>query len=79
MVAAAGNRAVPDGHVPRGPLHHAGLARIKDLQLPSNGFSLAWARWVAIGEATAQAKATTPTAAAGNRRHQMFDMSYLLR
>jgi hypothetical protein len=51
---------------------------LKILQLPSNGFSLAWARW-AIGEATAQVKATTPTAAAGNRRHQMFDMSYLSR
>jgi hypothetical protein len=49
------------------------------VQLPSNGFSLAWARWAATGEATAQAKATTPRAAAGNRRHQMFDMSYLLR
>ena len=52
---------------------------LKILQLPSNGLSLAWARWAAIGEATAQAKATTPTAAAGNRRHQMFDMSYLPR
>jgi hypothetical protein len=50
---------------------------LKSLQLPSNGFSLAWARWAATGEATAQAKATTT--AAGNRWHQIFDMSYLLR
>jgi hypothetical protein len=52
---------------------------LKSLQLPSNGLSVAWARWAAIGEAREQAKATTPMAAAGRRRHQMFDMSYLLR